>query len=100
MTDKDRRTNFMHSSAQTSKNFCGMIKIGGLADNFVIEPNQSIGREDDRIWAQTSDRPPFADRIEPCQLAQGKIDIEPFANAGRHAFEFKTTCGKQLTAAR
>jgi hypothetical protein len=90
----------VNSSAQAAQNFCGMIKIGGLADNFIIEPNQRIGREDDRIWAEMSDRPPFADRIKRRQLAQGKIDIEPFANAGRHAFEFKTTCGKQLTAAR
>ena len=100
MTDADRGTNFVNSSAQAAQNFCGMIKIGGLADNFVIERNESVGREDDRVRAETSDRHPFADRIERCQLAQGKIDIQTFANAGRRALEFKTSRGKQLTAAR
>ena len=100
MTDADRGTNFVNSSAQAAQNFCGTIKIGGLADNFVIEPNESVSREDDRVRAQTSDRPPFADRIERCQFAQGKIDIELFANGGRHPLEFKTSRSKQLTATR
>jgi len=100
MTDENRGTNFVNSSAQATQNFCGMIKIGGLANNFVIQRNESVGREDDRVRVQTSDQHPFADRIEPGQLAQGKTDIEPFANPGRHPLKFKTSRGKQLTAAR
>ena len=82
MTNENSGTNFVSASAQAPQDLRSLVQIRRLAEDFVIEGNKRIGCEHDLVWICPCDRHPFSDCVPHRQLAQRKIDIELFSDAG------------------
>ncbi len=79
IANKNRRANFVHATAQASQNFCGINKIGGLADDYSIEPDQRVGAKNNCIGNSGRD----------CQCFACCVANREFADSQRRAGNFR-----------
>lgn len=100
LKNDDRRADVVNVSAQSLKNFRGMIQIARLADDLAFQRHERVGGEDHRFRMQTRDGLGFAPRIEQSQFAQRKIDIELLRNIGRNSLEAKSRAREKFASAR
>jgi len=66
----------------------------------IVECDQSVGRKHDFPRMHSCHRHCLANGVEHRELAQGKIDIEPFHGSRRDGGEIEAGLGQQLATTR
>jgi hypothetical protein len=77
-----------------------MSSINRFGDNFSVESNQRISREDNSLGVNPRHRRSFAASVEQSQFTQGQVAIEPFLDVWRDGLEFESGPGQQFKPPR
>jgi hypothetical protein len=98
MKNENRRTNFVHSSAETTQNIGRMISIVRFADNFMVKRYERIGGKNNFLRVQARDRESFAHSVKRSDLSQRKVNIVSFIDLRRSRIEFEARGGEKFPA--
>ena len=98
--NENGRTNFVHSSAETTQNIGRMIAVVRFADYFMVKRYERIGGKNNFLRVDARDREPFAHSVKRSDLSQRKVDIASFIDLRRSRIELEARDGEKFPASR